>query len=165
MEKRRKKTHTRTLGCGSACAKLVLAIALFIPALLAFRGVPETGKSSQNYRNRQDRRSGRKTPSQRAGQSLQHRQIPSSRYYRFRSLASFRSHPRRKLEAQPRSDAGPCGDRGGKPLSILGSLAGGRTRHHANHARHRQVLDRHSGPRASASSRSRSGQSPLTIRS
>ena len=45
MQTRRKKAHTRTLVCGSACAKLVLAIALFTPALLAFRGVPETGKS------------------------------------------------------------------------------------------------------------------------
>ena len=45
MQTRLKKTHPRTLRCGSACAKLVLAIALFMPALLAFRGVPETGKS------------------------------------------------------------------------------------------------------------------------
>ena len=45
MEIRNKNTHTRTLSCGSICAKLSLAVALFIPALIAFRGFPESGKA------------------------------------------------------------------------------------------------------------------------
>lgn len=45
MEIRNKNTHTRTLSCGSICAKLSLAVALFMPALIAFRGFPESGKA------------------------------------------------------------------------------------------------------------------------
>lgn len=45
MEIRNKKTHTLTLSCGSICAKLILVVALFIPALIAFRGFPESGKA------------------------------------------------------------------------------------------------------------------------
>jgi|SRR6185295_1709207 len=42
---RNKKTHTLTLSCASICAKLILAVALFIPALVAFGGFPESGKT------------------------------------------------------------------------------------------------------------------------
>jgi len=45
METRHRNTDTRTLSCGSVCAKLILTVALFIPALIAFRGFPENGKS------------------------------------------------------------------------------------------------------------------------
>jgi len=45
METRHKNTDTRTLRCGSDCAKLILAVALFIPALIAFRGFPEGGNA------------------------------------------------------------------------------------------------------------------------
>jgi len=45
METRHKKTDTRTLSCGSLCAKLMLAVALFMPALMAFRGVPGGGET------------------------------------------------------------------------------------------------------------------------
>lgn len=45
METRNKKTGTRTLSCGSACAKLTLAVALIMPALIAFRSFPESGKA------------------------------------------------------------------------------------------------------------------------
>lgn len=44
MQTRRKKAHTLTLSCASFCAKLALAAGLFLPALLAFHGVPETTK-------------------------------------------------------------------------------------------------------------------------
>ena len=37
MEKRLKKTPTRTLGCATACAKFALIVILFIPALSAER--------------------------------------------------------------------------------------------------------------------------------
>ena len=37
MEKRLKKTPTRTLGCATACAKFALIVILFIPALSAAR--------------------------------------------------------------------------------------------------------------------------------
>lgn len=45
METRHKNTDTRTLSCGRVCAKLILTVALFIPALVAFRGFPENGKT------------------------------------------------------------------------------------------------------------------------
>lgn len=45
MQTRRKKTHTRTLSCASFCAKLVLAVGIFLPAILAFQGIPESGKA------------------------------------------------------------------------------------------------------------------------
>jgi len=45
MEKRNQKTETRTLSCGSVCAKLLLAVALIMPALIAFRGFPEFAKT------------------------------------------------------------------------------------------------------------------------
>jgi soluble lytic murein transglycosylase-like protein len=44
METRHKKTDTRTLSCCSTGAKLILAVALIMPALMALRGVPEGGK-------------------------------------------------------------------------------------------------------------------------
>ena len=42
MQKRLKKTQPRTLA--SACVKLILAVILFMPALMAFNRVPETHK-------------------------------------------------------------------------------------------------------------------------
>ena len=45
MEKRHKKTLARTLGCGTACTKLILVTAIFVPALLAFTRLPDDGKS------------------------------------------------------------------------------------------------------------------------
>src|SRR5688500_19291685 len=39
MEKRPKKTHTRTLGCCQATAKLALTLILFFPALSAFNKI------------------------------------------------------------------------------------------------------------------------------
>lgn len=45
METRIKKTDTRTLSCGSNCAKLILAVALFTPTLIFLRGFPESGKA------------------------------------------------------------------------------------------------------------------------
>jgi soluble lytic murein transglycosylase-like protein len=39
MEKRPKKTHTRTLGCGQATAKLALTLILFFPPLSAFNKI------------------------------------------------------------------------------------------------------------------------------
>jgi len=42
MQKRLKKTQPRTLA--SACVKLILAVILFMPALMAFNRVPETDK-------------------------------------------------------------------------------------------------------------------------
>jgi soluble lytic murein transglycosylase len=45
MQTRRKKTHTRTLSCGGACVKMLLAVTLFLPALLGFKGFPETAKA------------------------------------------------------------------------------------------------------------------------
>jgi hypothetical protein len=45
METRNKKTDTRTLSCGSVCAKLILAVALFMPALIAFQGFPDSAKA------------------------------------------------------------------------------------------------------------------------
>ena len=45
METRNKKTDTRTLSCGRACVKLILAVALIMPALIAFRGFAENGKA------------------------------------------------------------------------------------------------------------------------
>ena len=45
METRTKNAHTRTLSCGSVCAKLILAVTLCMPALMAFRGFPESGKT------------------------------------------------------------------------------------------------------------------------
>ena len=45
MEIRNKKTHTLTLSCGSQCIKLLLAVGLFIPALIAFGGFPERAKT------------------------------------------------------------------------------------------------------------------------
>ena len=45
METRHKNAHTRTLSCGSVCAKLILAVTLCMPALMAFRGFPESGKT------------------------------------------------------------------------------------------------------------------------
>jgi hypothetical protein len=44
METRHKHAHTRTLSCGGVCAKLLLAVTLFVPALMAFRGIPESSK-------------------------------------------------------------------------------------------------------------------------
>ena len=45
METRTKNAHTRTLSCGSVCAKLILAVTLCMPALMAFRGFPESSKT------------------------------------------------------------------------------------------------------------------------
>jgi len=45
METRNQKTDTRTLSCGTVCAKLILIFALFMPALIAFRGFPESAKA------------------------------------------------------------------------------------------------------------------------
>jgi soluble lytic murein transglycosylase len=45
MEKRHKKTLARTLGCGTACTKLILVTAIFVPALLAFTRLPDDAKS------------------------------------------------------------------------------------------------------------------------
>ena len=44
MEKRHKKTLGRTLGCGTACTKLILITAIFAPALLAFTQLPSDEK-------------------------------------------------------------------------------------------------------------------------
>ena len=41
MEKRLKKTLARTLGCGKGCVKLALTLALFAPALSAFKLLPQ----------------------------------------------------------------------------------------------------------------------------
>ena len=45
MKIRNRNTHALTLSCGSHCIKLLLAVGLFIPALIAFGGFPERAKS------------------------------------------------------------------------------------------------------------------------
>jgi soluble lytic murein transglycosylase-like protein len=47
MVTRNTNTHTRTLCCGSVCAKLVLPVALFMPALMALQGFSEGEKRSK----------------------------------------------------------------------------------------------------------------------
>ena len=47
MVTRNTNTHTRTLCCGSVCAKLVLPVALFMPALMALQGFSEGKKKKQ----------------------------------------------------------------------------------------------------------------------
>jgi soluble lytic murein transglycosylase-like protein len=49
MEKRLKKTLARTLGCGKASVKLVLTLALFFPALSAFKMIPQEKSGADDH--------------------------------------------------------------------------------------------------------------------
>jgi len=49
MEKRLKKTHARTLGCGKATAKVALTLVLFFPALGVFNGLSEEKNGADKH--------------------------------------------------------------------------------------------------------------------